>query len=107
MLRTKITISTATGNAVVLATSITEQIFSVDVRNCKKPITLGPKPVTLETEGETIEITFQSAFGKFAKGANFNVVGFTTAVLQPDTAEVFLSGEGRYVGCSGCQIKTK
>jgi|SRR5277367_1619678 len=108
MLRTKITISTSKGNAVVrAATSMDQAIFSVDVHNCTKPITIGQKPITLETEAETIEIKFQRAFGKFAKGANFTVVGFSTAVLQSDTTDIFLTGEGRPVFYEGCQIKIR
>jgi hypothetical protein len=107
MIATSIKISAATGTAVVGVTATLADVFSADVRDCKKAISISQSPIMLETEGATIDITFRRAFGQFSKGANFAVTGHVVATLRPETGDVFFTGEGKWLAQVGCRMVRK
>jgi len=107
MIKTKLTVSTISGETTVRGEAPFATLLTVDVRHPEKPFAIGPRQITLETEGEFIQINFTQRFGKLASGAYFAVVGVMQATIYPETGQVLLSGTGKCYSYSGCDLKTQ
>src|SRR5271170_5244742 len=106
MLRTSITLSCTSGTSMLGATATCESVFSAQVRNCSK-FPVGQTPIIIESEGESIDLTFLQGHGAFQRNAQFALTGFLTATIQPETGDVIITGTGKWLAATGCRIVPK
>jgi len=107
MIRTEITLKTDGGTAVLQATNtLFLPMMSMQVTNFDR-FEVGTTPVVIDTEAESMDFTFLAGKAGIKKGSDFALVGTLTATIQLATGDIIITGPGKWLAASGCQIVRK